>query len=209
MRGILNRMIIIIESVIDLSASFIYITVYIISRLLKYIDGSSILYISIRFHYNSITKFILDMGINPNIPFVTSNNICLTPLIYAIDYDNVDAFRLLIQYGADINLSTNNLYVTPLYAAVVYKNIDCVNILIDNRVDINVVTSKGITPLEWCIMTCYNELGDMHYIDQVMYLTATSYANIVILETLTCYFILCDACSLIDKTSYGYKKINI
>ena len=53
------------------------------------------------------TKVLLDSGANPNGDFTGSNP---APLILAVDFNNQDIYKILIEKGADVNVKDPNGY---------------------------------------------------------------------------------------------------
>ena len=73
-------------------------------------------------------------------------------LITASSRGDIDAVKLLLSEGIDVNLRNNN-GVTALYAAAVEGHTDLLHHLLDNHADINSQTIRGHTPL---IISAYN-----------------------------------------------------
>lgn len=61
-----------------------------------------------------------------------------TPLALAAELNNLDAMKMLIENGADVNLNDqNDLAYTPIETAARKGNIEAIQLLLDNGADIN------------------------------------------------------------------------
>jgi ankyrin repeat protein len=69
-----------------------------------------------------------------------------TPLHKASENGHIDAMRLLINHGANINKKDNDKW-TPLHEASWNGNIDAMQLLIDAGADVNEKDNTGWTPL--------------------------------------------------------------
>ena len=67
-------------------------------------------------------------------------------MIRAVQCSNVDAVRLLLELGANANVSTS-LGETALHFVAMTGNIPIANMLLENGADVNALTSYGTTPL--------------------------------------------------------------
>jgi ankyrin repeat protein len=70
----------------------------------------------------------------------------LTPLVYAARAGSVDAARVLLQAGADVNQLTRYGW-SPLLAATQNRNYEMGKFLIENGADVNLANKGGWTPL--------------------------------------------------------------
>lgn len=79
----------------------------------------------------------------------------LTPLHYAVKYNNIDVVRILLEKGADINVSGKG-NTTPLHYATRYmkENDDCslLQLLIYSEANANAVDDSGSTPLHYACL---------------------------------------------------------
>jgi hypothetical protein len=69
-----------------------------------------------------------------------SNN--WTPLYHAVELGNLDTVKLLVSYGADVNVYTNHSFIsfygeTPLARAVSIADVNIVEYLLENQADVN------------------------------------------------------------------------
>lgn len=85
------------------------------------------------FKYRKLKSFqyLLSKGANPNILFNENRSLILD----AIDRNNIDYLKAIVQNKGDINL-LHKLGVRPLYYALVNKRNQAVDILIENGADI-------------------------------------------------------------------------
>jgi uncharacterized protein len=71
-----------------------------------------------------------------------------TPLGLASFFGHTDLVKVLIDNGADPNISSNNqLKVTPLHSACAISNYNIANILIKHGADVNARQLQSVTPL--------------------------------------------------------------
>ena len=73
-----------------------------------------------------------------------------TPLIIAGYRNQLEAVKILLSLGANVNASSED--GTVLTAACYKSNIDLVKILLANKADVNVKNNAGTTPLMFAIM---------------------------------------------------------
>lgn len=77
-----------------------------------------------------------------------------TPLFLACTHNQIEAVRLLIQCGADVNKKTSGFGETPLHKAVQCHNTVIIQELLSNGADANVRSNCGRTPLH--VAALYN-----------------------------------------------------
>ena len=70
----------------------------------------------------------------------------LTPLVYAARAGHIDAARVLLEAGADVN-QVSRYGWSPLLAATQNRNYQLANFLIENGADVNIANKGGWTPL--------------------------------------------------------------
>ncbi|AQN68665.1 ankyrin repeat protein [Saudi moumouvirus] len=105
-----------------------------------------------------------------NINFININklNSRNTPLTFATWSDNLKLIKLLIKYGADVNMPENENGWTPLIIACIrytLNSYEIIEYLLNNGADINHKDIKGKTAL---FKTCELYLGSRTYIVELL-----------------------------------------
>lgn len=111
-------------------------------------DDRSILYIPIKYGYNEIVRIMLEVNKNNigiSIHDIKDRNYNI-PIHYAIIYKNIDALKLMLEYGSNPNV-TDNLGNNSLHLAVYSRNFDICNYVLKYNIDINTKTNIGETAL--------------------------------------------------------------
>jgi uncharacterized protein len=70
----------------------------------------------------------------------------MTPLLYAAREGTLDAARMLVAAGADVNVAEAN-QTSPLLVAILNDHIDVANFLLDHGANVNAADGFGRTPL--------------------------------------------------------------
>ncbi|WP_295153798.1 ankyrin repeat domain-containing protein [uncultured Brachyspira sp.] len=100
-------------------------------------------------HDITITELLIEK--NADIEARDDNDI--NALIYAVNFDNEDMVKLLLEKGADANTVAKienehtDISPTPLMNAAYKGNTNIINMLLENNADINYATDFGITAL--------------------------------------------------------------
>ena len=89
-----------------------------------------------------------------------------TPLILSIGLEDLDMFKLLIEFGADINLSDNDGNL-PIHLASYYGNEEMVDILVNKGTYLFNKTSNGNLPLALAVNE--NHINIIHKLYKIMY----------------------------------------
>jgi ankyrin repeat protein len=84
----------------------------------------------------------------------------ITPLIFAVSNNNVDAVKALLSYKPDVNIITSRSE-TPLLVAVKNGNIDIAEALIRDSADFDFSDKFGATPLHYASIYGYFYMVDM------------------------------------------------
>jgi uncharacterized protein len=106
---------------------------------------------AIREHDIAIMKELLNNGASPN--EYTGKDDYFTPLIDAIDEldagGSIEAVRLLLQAGADVNQWNKEGDWNPLLAAMYPDRDQVFPLLLDAGANPDIQNSEGMTPLRW------------------------------------------------------------
>ena len=85
-----------------------------------------------------------------------------TPLHSAVSFGHISIAELLINSGANVNMTSNSGF-TPLHIAVDQGNVSLVEFLISKEADVNAKNAAGLTPLNLAVnlfnMTKIDEYG--------------------------------------------------
>jgi len=85
-----------------------------------------------------------------------------TALHLALNLQANDIVRLLIEYGANINIQDDSNEYAPLHYAVAWNNYEMIDELLNHGANPNVQDNMGNTPIMWCIKQdekeCYKKL---------------------------------------------------
>lgn len=96
-------------------------------------------------HDKGVIEFLIEKGADVNIK--STNDVKYTVLHIAAKRNNVDAIKLLINNGAEVD-SKDDYDRTPLYYAIDYSSdIDVIKFLIDKGADVNVKIFNNNMPL--------------------------------------------------------------
>ena len=101
-----------------------------------------------------------DRGIRPPVPGA------LSPLMYAARDGRVDAARLLLDAGADINLTDANA-ITPLIMAIVNNRPAVARLLIERGADIQLADWYGRTPLWSAVETRNMDVDNASFVNSI------------------------------------------
>ena len=104
---------------------------------------------------NDLKELIKELknGINPN----SQNNFGETPLFLCLNLDNLEAFKILLNYNSNCNIQRNDGN-SPLHIAINENKINFVNILLDNEANPNIINkNKNQTPFHLAIINKVNE----------------------------------------------------
>ena len=82
------------------------------------------------------------------------NKILIRILQHANSSVSIDAIKLLIKRGADVNYSGNQFWDAPIYIGLHLKNIKIIELLIENGADVNKKGYFGCSPLTYFIKNC-------------------------------------------------------
>jgi len=83
-----------------------------------------------------------------------------TPIYEAAAHNHHELVRLLLDYGADINICTNT-GETPLHSAIAAHHLSMVALLLDNGANINASLDCGQTPLRLAVIKGYADIVEL------------------------------------------------
>ena len=118
--------------------------------------GKTALVYAILNDHNDIVDILLNEGkyqANPNL----ADNFEYTPLEEAIEVNNLEALKLLIKKGVDVN-AHDPAGFTPLMMAVSFENVDASRILIENGAKVNAINENGASALYYASEEGYIEV---------------------------------------------------
>lgn len=138
----------------------------------------------------------------------------VTPILYAIEKNNVDLVKIFLDKGAKINLRPYN-GITPLHCAVMNGNFEIIDLLLDQGADIEIKDYNGATPLIYAIAMGQNNIlryliekgASMSVIDYMgnsPLIVATYVGNVDAVNILTTKEIDINA-----KNYYGFSALHI
>lgn len=91
-----------------------------------------------------IALFLLQRGAYPNV----TDKLGMSPLLYAVEKNQGELAKILLEFHADPNMAEKNQGMTPLMACVINKNQELAKVLLGFRADPNATTRKdGMTAL--------------------------------------------------------------
>lgn len=166
--------------------------------------GETALHLSLNFNMNQLFTDLINLGADYSILDYDHE---FAPIHYAVTLDNLDAFKLLVDKGADIN-QQDILGHTPLYYICMMNRIEFMKYLVryhKGEINVNINNYEGKTPLH--IVLIYNFIDNI-YLDYLI-----KYTNLNIQDNLgnTCmhYMISADNIWIKYEDILKTKKINI
>ena len=117
-------------------------------------DFNKLLMLSIQNKIYELSEIILN---NKNIDVNYEDALGFTPLMNSAFYGDLNATKILIEKGANIEAETIS-YNTPLIFAVRENNIDIVKFLLEKGANSNIVNNYGKTPLREAINKGFYEI---------------------------------------------------
>ena len=96
-------------------------------------------------------RHLLSKGVDPNCVSTSRGTRGLTPLINAVNSENMDLVKILLEGGADPNIAfnRNTSQASPLCLATWYSNTKIVKLLLHAGADPNKANCEGWAPLHW------------------------------------------------------------
>ncbi len=87
-------------------------------------------------------------------------NVGDTPIYEAAAHNHPELVRLLLDFGADINICTST-GETPLHGAIAAHHLSMVTLLLDNGADINASLAHGQTPLRLAVIKGFADIVEL------------------------------------------------
>jgi ankyrin repeat protein len=83
--------------------------------------------------------------------YVTSNRV--TPLIVAVEADDLEKVKTLVGRGANVNEKPTGIYQMPPLIVAIHNNAtNSIEFLLQHGADVNITDSLGRTPLIWAVI---------------------------------------------------------
>mmetsp|Transcript_19549 Transcript_19549/g.17313 ORF Transcript_19549/g.17313 Transcript_19549/m.17313 type:complete len:208 (+) Transcript_19549:155-778(+) len=91
----------------------------------------------------------------------TKDSVYTTLLHTAVEYDQIEMFRMLIDYGMDINSKSSELTLanTCLHEAVNKNNLNMVDTILELKGDVNICNNLGLTPLALATLKGHSKIA--------------------------------------------------
>ncbi|MEZ5039610.1 MAG: ankyrin repeat domain-containing protein [Saprospiraceae bacterium] len=109
-------------------------------------DGFTALSLAAFFSQLEVVKYLLEQGADPNIAAKNPSNIA--PIHAAVAANHLGICELLVQHGANVNLSQTQ-GVRPLHAAAHRGNLAMVQLLVEAGAEVNAQMENGDTALDF------------------------------------------------------------
>jgi len=108
-------------------------------------DGRNIIYLPIKYNYIKVLEILLEADKNIIGVSIIDNNdkLGLTGLHYATIFNNIEAFKLLFNYGADLFIVDYKNKLNIIETALQYKRIEILNYIFDKLNDFSFKSLKG------------------------------------------------------------------
>lgn len=129
-------------------------------------EGCSCLHLAAQFGHTAIVAYLIAKGQNMNL--VDRNG--MTPLMWAAyRVLAIDPSRLLITFGASVNMEDRFHHNTALHWAIMAKNHNAISLLMNAGADIEARNAQGETPMDiaqtikytWAIRKLQDETDDL------------------------------------------------
>lgn len=119
----------------------------------KYIDCENAVYTAVRNNSYKCLRILLQNKIDVNVTNECSNENGISPLGWAALENAVDAAKLLIEYGVDVNKTTdeNESSVLALNCTSTSISLKMVKLLVESGADVDKGNSGKVTPLMFAI----------------------------------------------------------
>jgi len=99
------------------------------------------------------------MGPELDIDERTSNGMTATQL--AVNNENLEILKILIDNGVDVNASSTRLKIAPLHIAARRGHVEMVNLLLASGADVNQPDHEGASALHFAVRSGNNEIAEL------------------------------------------------
>jgi len=120
--------------------------------------GFTPLGIAAHFNKEDIVRLLLMHHADPNI--CSQNGYNSYPLHAALGNNNSDISKMLIEAGAEVNVSQNGR-ITPLHLAAQHGNIDLIILLLEQGADVSATTDLGASASDLAAEKGFHEIAEI------------------------------------------------
>ncbi|XP_055848446.1 serine/threonine-protein phosphatase 6 regulatory ankyrin repeat subunit A-like [Episyrphus balteatus] len=122
------------------------------------LKGLSALHATMDFSLCHLTQKLLQNGAYINIISTNSSDRGFTPLHYATFNGNIAIIKVLLKYGADVDVKEENGF-TPLHIACAKGNVEIIELLLTKNVDVNSLSYDKMTPLYIAVSNSHRDVA--------------------------------------------------
>jgi ankyrin repeat protein len=119
-------------------------------------DGFTPLGLACYFGHEEAARYLLLKGAEVNT--CSKNGYNVYPIHSAVAANNSDIAKILLEAGADVNV-TQVSKITPLHSAAHHGNIELIILLLEAGANVNAKSEDGKTPAEMASLAGFNELA--------------------------------------------------
>lgn len=126
----------------------------------KYNDCENAIYTSVRNNSPKTLNLLIENGINIHVLDECEGNVGNSPLSWAVMERSLDAAKILIKHGADVNRIEDDMHTVLGVACFTYEkegSFDIIKLLVENGADVNKANNLNFTPLMMCSFRANNE----------------------------------------------------
>jgi uncharacterized protein len=122
-------------------------------------DGWTPLHLAAYFGHADLVALLLERG--ASLSTVSDNGIGVTPLQSALSARRLEAARLLLEHGADVNDGGKEGGYYPLHYAAFFGSVELAELLLSHGARTDVLTSDGLTPLAMAEQKGHQEVAEL------------------------------------------------